>query len=77
MILRPGIPVFALLFALIASPVSAVNITQITWDVTGGAFVGPSSSGPVTGGTLTFLPAGGVVATPLTSVKHQGVTDSL
>ncbi len=71
-ILRLGIPALALLCALIASPVSAVNISQITWDVTGGAFVGPSSSGPVTGGTLTFLPAGGVVATPVVSVNHQG-----
>ena len=70
--LASAIRALALLLILAASPVSAANISQIQWDVTGGTFDGPNSTGPVLGGTLTFTPAGGVLATPVSNANHQG-----
>jgi hypothetical protein len=69
--------VLVLMFTLVAGPAGAASITQIQWDVTGGTFGGPNSSGAISGGTLTFIPAGGVITTPVTSVNHAGHTFQL
>ncbi len=46
---------------LVAGQASAVQVTHISWDVTGGSFVselGVLAKGPITGGSLNWTPPG-------------------
>jgi hypothetical protein len=57
----------AVLVALVALPglASAASLSSISWSVTGGTFSsGGASTGPITGGSLVYHPAGGTVSTP-------------
>jgi hypothetical protein len=51
---RTACAVFAL--TMTAGQVSAAPLANISYDVTGGTFSGPNSTGPVTGGTFRFTP---------------------
>ncbi len=61
--------VFAL--TMMAGEASAVQVTHISWDITGGSFDsigGFLAIGPITGGSLNWTPPGGTVSTPVTNL---------
>ena len=52
------IPIIVAVLAVVAGQAAAAEITQISWDITGGSFdIGPNSTGPITGGSLTWTPS--------------------
>lgn len=58
----------ALFVSLAASPASAVQISQVSYEVTGGTFDGALSSGAITGGSAVWtVPGGYGVSTPVTT----------
>ena len=55
----------ALLPLTLAGVAAAAPISQVSWNVTGGSFGGGIfTSGPITGGAVTFTPVGGSISTP-------------
>jgi hypothetical protein len=55
------IPTCVAALAFLAAPAGAAQLAQIQWDVTGGTFASFFlANGPITSGTLTWTPGGGV-----------------
>jgi hypothetical protein len=64
------------------SPAGAAVITEISWDVTGGSFGGPFSTGDITGGQLRLVatcglstPRTGSITTPFTGPPNPCYVD--
>jgi len=60
--------VAALSLAALAGTATAAQVNLIQYDVIGGSFLGPYTSGSITGGTMSLTPVAGTITTPATGV---------